>query len=137
VHEIQPGIVYRDSLVTVTAFRVHHGTWANAFGYRFQTPDMDIVLSGDAAPPSAIAAQCKRCDILIHEGGIFHRATESEYQRQFHTSMEDLLDVAKASRPKLMVLYHQRPGANEEAVRFLATGYEGRVVVARDLDEFP
>ena len=26
VHEIQPGVVYRDSLVTVTAFRVHHGT---------------------------------------------------------------------------------------------------------------
>lgn len=137
VREIHPGVVYRDSLVTVTAFRVHHGTWTHAFGYRFQTPDMDIVISGDAAPPSAIPAQCKQCDILIHEGGIFHRATESEYQRQLHTSMEDLLDIAKVSRPKLLVLYHQRPGPNEEALKLLAAGYHGRVVVAKDLDLFP
>lgn len=136
-HEIHPGVVYRDSLVTVTAFRVHHGTWPNAFGFRFQTPDKVIVISGDAAPPSAIPSQCNQCDILIHEGGISHRATESEYQRQFHTSMEDLLDVAKASRPKLLVLYHQRPGPNAEALRFLAAGYGGRVVVAKDLDLFP
>lgn len=137
VHEIQPGVVYRDSLVTVTAFRVHHGTWANAFGFRFQTPDKDIVISGDAAPPSAIPAQCRQCDILIHEGGIFRRATESEYQRHFHSSMEDVLDIAKISRPKLLVLYHQRSGPNEEALRFLTARYEGRVAVAKDLDEFP
>lgn len=137
VHEIDPGIVYRDALVTVTAFRVHHGTWKNAFGYRFQTPDKDIVISGDAAPPSAIPAQCKRCDILIHERGISHRAAAGEYQRQFHTSMEDLLAVAKLSRPTLLVLYHQRPGPNEEALDFLAKGYDGRVVVAKDLDVFP
>ena len=95
------------------------------------------MISGDAAPPSAIPAQCKQCDILIHEGGIFHRATESEYQRHFHSSMEDVLDIAKLSRPKLLVLSHQRSGPNEEALRFLTAGYEGRVVVAKDLDEFP
>jgi hypothetical protein len=52
VQEIEAGVVYRDSLVTVTAFAVHPGTFCHAFGYRFQTPDKDIVISGDAAPLS-------------------------------------------------------------------------------------
>src|SRR5580658_9572967 len=36
-HEIKPGAVYRDRNVTVTAFRVPHGDWGDAFGYRFDT----------------------------------------------------------------------------------------------------
>src|SRR5207253_539737 len=35
VHKISPSIVYRDSNVTVTAFRVPHGSWKYAFGYHF------------------------------------------------------------------------------------------------------
>jgi len=136
VQEIAPGVIYRDSLVTVTAFAVHHGTFPQAFGFRFQTPDRDIVISGDAAPPSAIPAQCHRCDILIHEGGYYHDDGASVYRRQFHTSMEELLDVARIARPRLLVLYHQTRGANEEGQRFIQAGFDGRVVVARDLDVF-
>lgn len=136
VNEITPGVVYRDSLVTVTAFAVHHGTFPQAFGYRFQTPDRDIVISGDAAPPSAIAAQCHGCDILIHEGGYYHSGTATAYRRQFHTSMEELLDVARAARPKLLVLYHQPRGNNEAGRQFIQAGFDGRVVVANDLDVF-
>jgi ribonuclease Z len=137
VHEIQPGVVYHDSLVTVTAFRVHHGTWQQAFGFRFQTPDKDIVISGDAASPSVIPDQCHSCDILIHEGGMWHRDAATAYQRDFHTSMEDLLAIAQQARPKLLVLYHQRPGPNEAGLQFIKAGYDGRVVVAKDLDIFP
>jgi ribonuclease Z len=136
VHEIAPGVVFRDSRVTVTAFAVHHGTFAQAFGFRFRTPDRDIVISGDAAPPSAIPVQCRRCDILVHEGGFFHREGTSAYRRAFHTSMEDLAAVARASHPKLLVLYHQPPGDNEVGLRYLREHYDGRVVVAKDLDVF-
>jgi ribonuclease BN (tRNA processing enzyme) len=46
VHEIDAGVVYKDSLVEVTAFAVPHGSWRQAFGYRIQTPDKVIVVSG-------------------------------------------------------------------------------------------
>jgi mRNA degradation ribonuclease J1/J2 len=36
--------------VTVKAFLVNHGDVPQAFGYRFETPDRAIVISGDAAP---------------------------------------------------------------------------------------
>lgn len=139
VHEIAAGVVYRDALVTITAFPVHHGTWAQAFGYRIQTPDKVIVLSGDAAPPSTVPEQCKRCDLLIHEGGFRLTAEESKYFRDFHTSAEELAEIARKSRPKLLVLYHQRP-AGPEAERgyaVLRSLYDGPIVVARDLDIFP
>lgn len=136
VHEISPGQVYHDSLVTVTAFAVHHGSFEHAFGFRFRTPDRDIVISGDAAPPSAIPAQCQGCDILIHEGGFFHRDSTTDYRRAFHTSMEDLVDIARASHPKLLVLYHQPRGDNEAGLQFIRAAYGGRVVVAKDLDVY-
>ena len=88
-------------------------------------------------PPRVRPAQCHGCDILVHEGGFFHREGSSAYRRAFHTSMEDLADVARADRPKLLVLYHQPPGDNEAGLRYLRDHYGGRVVVANDLDVFP
>src|SRR5712692_11602686 len=65
-HEVSPGVVYKDSNVTVTAFNVKHGEWGGrAFGYRFQTPDRTIVISGDTTPSERVVEQCNGCDILI------------------------------------------------------------------------
>lgn len=137
-HEIAPGVVYHDSLVTVTAFAVHHGDWAHAFGYRIQTPDKVIVLSGDAGPPSTVAEQCRGCDILIHEGGTVLAADANDYFRRFHTTTEELAEIARAAHPKLLVLYHQRPpgAAAERAYARLRALYAGPFVVARDLDVY-
>ena len=50
-HEVSPGLVYKDSNVSVTAFNVKHGEWGTrAFGYRFQTADRTIVITGDTLP---------------------------------------------------------------------------------------
>jgi ribonuclease Z len=138
VHEIEPGVVYRDSLVTVTAFAVHHGTVPHAFGYRIQTPDKVIVLSGDAGPPSTVAEQCRGCDILVHEGGSVLAADATDYFRRFHTTVEALAAIAAAAHPKLLVLYHQRPAGLvvERAYARLRQLYAGPFVVARDLDVY-
>lgn len=138
VHEIEPGVVYHDSLVTVTAFVVHHGTVPHAFGYRIQTPDKVIVLSGDAGPPSTVAEQCRGCDILVHEGGTILAADANAYFKSFHATAEALAEIATAAHPKLLVLYHQRPDspATERAYARLRQLYAGPFVVARDLDVY-
>lgn len=48
-HDVKPGVVYKDDKVKVTAFRVPHGEWPQAFGYRFDTPGRTIVISGDTS----------------------------------------------------------------------------------------
>src|SRR5262245_49441006 len=44
VHEIKPGLIYRDERVAVKSFSVKHGSWKYALGFRFETPDRVIVI---------------------------------------------------------------------------------------------
>ena len=143
VHEITPGIVYRDERVTVTAFAVTHGAWEQAFGYRFETPDRTIVISGDTGPGSRIEDQCRRCDVLIHEvysgAGFAKRPPEWQaYHARYHTSARELGAIASRAQPGLLVLYHQLiwSSTEEELLQEVRSAYDGKVVSAHDLDVY-
>lgn len=145
-HEIRAGVVYRDSNVTVTAFEVPHANWprGHSFGYRFQTADRTIVVSGDTRPSDAVVKACDGCDYLVHEVYSADRFRERSkewqaYHRDAHTSTTELAELATRAHPKLLVLYHQLFwGATDEGlVREVHRGYAGRVVSGRDLDVFP
>jgi ribonuclease BN (tRNA processing enzyme) len=143
VHEIEPGLVYEDDLVRVIAFPVQHGSWKEAFGYRFETPDRTVVISGDTRPSPAIVENCHGCDILVHEvysvAG-FRRRTPvwQRYHSSFHTSAHELGEIAAAARPGLLVLYHQLLWGStpERLVQEVKSAYEGAVVYGSDLDVF-
>ena len=64
-HEIKSGVIYKDEHVTVTAFPTQHAT--ESYGYRFDTPDRSIVISGDTSPTEETIKACNGCDVLIHE----------------------------------------------------------------------
>ncbi len=143
VHEVNPGVVFRDSNVVVTAFPVRHGAWEQAFGYRFQTADRTIVISGDAGPDSGIEEQCRRCDVLVHEvyseAGFAKREPEWQaYHSRYHTSSKQLGAIAKRAQPGLLVLYHQLiwSSSEEELLTEVRSVYDGKVVSAKDLDVF-
>ncbi len=144
VHEIaEPGVVFRDDRVTVTAFAVKHGSWPQAFGYRFKTPDRTIVISGDTGPDSRIEEQCQRCDVLVHEvyseAGFAKRPKEWQaYHSRYHTSTRELGAIASRAQPGLLVLYHQLiwSSTEEELLREVRSVYHGKVVSAHDLDVF-
>jgi len=142
-HEIRPGIVYRDSNVTVTAFAVPHGSWPDAYGYRFQTRDRVVVVSGDTAPSDAIVEQCNGCDVLVHEvystEGFKRRPPEwQRYHARYHTSSVELAAIATRAKPKLLVLYHQLFWGTSEAdlVKEVTALYNGKVISGKDLDVF-
>lgn len=147
-HEIQTGVVYRDAKVTVTAFNVPHGNLL-AYGYRFQTPDRVIVISGDTTPTDNVATACNGCDILVHE----HYSLASyarveprwqEYRRRHHTSTKQLAELATKARPGLLILYHRSnpPGTggtsapDSEVIQEMNEFYQGRWAIGRDLDVY-
>ncbi len=142
-HEIGPGVVFHDSNVTVTAFAVPHGEMSAAFGYRFQTADRTIVISGDTGPTDAVAAACNGCDVLVHEvyseRGFATRTPDwQRYHRHFHTSSSELARVASQAHPGLLVLYHQLFWGTtpDDLVAEVKQGYNGSVVSGSDLDVF-
>jgi ribonuclease BN (tRNA processing enzyme) len=140
-HEIKAGVIYKDENVTVKAFPVKHGTWQQAFGYRFETPDKIIVISGDCVPSESIVENCNGCDVLIHEvystTGFAKRPPEwQKYHSSFHTSSRELAEIASKAKPKLLVLYHQLFWgiSEEDLVKEVQQNYQGKVVSGRDLD---
>jgi ribonuclease BN (tRNA processing enzyme) len=143
VHEIKPGVVFHDERVTVTAFAVPHGAWPQAFGYRFQTPDRTIVISGDTGPTSRIEDQCPRCDVLVHEvyseAGFAKRPPAWQaYHARYHTSARELGAIANRAHPGLLVLYHQLiwSSTEDELLKEVRSVYNGKVVSAHDLDVY-
>jgi len=141
VHEIQPGIIYRDSNIIVKAFKMNHGAWKNAFGYRFETRDKVIVVSGDGTYSEELVKNAKDCDILVHEVYSMEGLSKREkrwqlYHSTFHTSTKQLADIAHKVHPKLIVLTHQLPfsASFESLLNEIKSYYKGPVVSGNDLD---
>ena len=141
---VAPGIVYRNSNVVVRAFEVPHSIWPHAFGYRVETADRTIVISGDTRASDAVVTACNGCDVLVHEvyaaeGFRSVPPARQAYHSAAHTSAYQLGDLATRARPGLLVLYHQLyfGGASDaDLLREVSTRYGGRVVSARDLDVY-
>ena len=52
--ELEDGIIFKDENIAVEAFRVNHGDFNDAYGFRFTSEDKVIVFSGDTAPSEAL-----------------------------------------------------------------------------------
>lgn len=143
VHEISPGVIYSDENVKVTAFLVKHGSWKEAYGYKFETKDRKIVISGDTAPTDEVVKACDGCDLLLHEvynpnGKQMQIPHWNEYFKAFHTSPAQLGDIARRAHPGLLVTYHEvLLGLPEEDLAGQIKGnYSGQWVSAKDLEVY-
>jgi ribonuclease BN (tRNA processing enzyme) len=108
-HEIKPGVTYRDANVTVTAFPTKHAM--ESYGYRFDTPDRSVVISGDTNPTEETIKACNGCDVLIHESKtqeLFARLPEGRrsFVAKYHTTSEQLAAPATKAKPGLLIVYH-------------------------------
>ncbi len=148
VHEIRAGIVYEKGGVRVTAIAVQHGAWKESFGYRIDTADRSIVISGDTRPSEALVKAARGVDILIHEAYSSSRLAPEDrpggkdwprYCREYHTSDVELGQLAARIQPKLLILDHlvRMDASDEELLASVRTGgYSGRAVIGRDLERY-
>jgi ribonuclease BN (tRNA processing enzyme) len=159
-HEINPGVIYRDEEVTVTAFATKHAM--ESYGYRFDTPDRSIVISGDTNPVEDTIRACHGCDVLVHEAQpveLLARMPESvqAFVGKYHTTTEQLAELAGKAKPRLLVVYHTLsfppgiapprllpPKAGTDSLyaspemlqKEIGSRYSGRFVIGKDLDVF-
>ncbi len=146
-HEVRAGVVYKDANVTVTVYPTKHTM--ESYGYRFDTADRSIVISGDTNPTQATIDACRGCDVLVHEvltqDWLGRRPDFQRYASQFHTTTPQLIELATKAKPGLLILYHAslsiRPVVDSERSTIATvlremSPYAGRVVVGRDLDVY-
>ena len=76
-----------------------------SFGYRFDTPDRSIVITGDTAPTQATIDACNGCDILIHEVNTLaalaaRPAMFQAFAAMYHSSTAQLAELAAQAKPQ-------------------------------------
>ena len=148
-HEIEAGSFYEDDNVKVTAFEVQHAGLEHAFGFRVETRDRTIVISGDTSPTAALIQNGRGCDVLIHEAYSHHtyEAVSPQwqaYRRNSHTSSTEVANLAKELQPGLLVLTHRVnvgaamtvPDSEDVLLQEVRQLYSGPIATAHDLDVF-
>jgi ribonuclease BN (tRNA processing enzyme) len=159
-HDIKAGVIYKDEKVTVTAFVTKHAM--ESYGYRFETPDRTIVISGDTNPVEATINACNGCDVLIHEAQPLELLAKlpksiQSFVGKYHTTTEQLAELASKAKPKLLVIYHTisfppgiapprllPPNAGPDALyassemlqKEIGSRYSGKFVIGKDLDVY-
>ncbi|MHA6631506.1 MBL fold metallo-hydrolase [Pseudonocardia sichuanensis] len=147
----EPIPVWTDGDVRITATLVDHHPTAPAFGFRFDTPDGSIVVSGDTCPSENLIDLARGADYLVHE--VIDPLFVEELVKQLpaeqadplrthllesHTTIDQVGPVAEAARVGTLVLSHLAPAHNPPE-RWLEAqkGFSGRLIVGADLMQLP
>ncbi len=156
----RPAPVWEGDGVRVLAARVHHPPVEPAVGFRIETPEGVVAVSGDTRPCEEVLALAAGAEVLVHEAVLGSRVAGEPWGASilgYHAEAEALGRLLAggarrcaaagagagrgnaASGPPTLLLTHLIPApAGEAEEREYAAavrrgGYAGRVVVARDL----
>jgi ribonuclease BN (tRNA processing enzyme) len=139
-HDVEPGAVYQDANVQVTAVENTHFNFPaddpargkyRSYSYRFQTPDRVIVFTGDTGPSAALIQLAKGADLLVTEvnvtedvielqkrNGAWQARTAAEqegwikHMQEEHITPEQVGQMAAAAGVKTVVMTHFTPTAD-------------------------
>lgn len=136
VHEVQPGAVYSQGAVKVTAFAVEHHDGDPAFGYRIDAGGRAVLLTGDTTLTDNLANMARHVDVLI--SNVAAGTQELERSGGITPILDKLMrpeqaaSLFSAAMPRLAVYSHivkkGLPGKDGDEVilgRTRAAGYTG------------
>ena len=142
-HVVQPGVIYNDGEIKVTAFLVDHAPVKPAFGYRFESHGRVIVFSGDYNPHDDLIPSLKDADVLVSEVYLpeYFDNREStnvkERLKRYHCTPEQAAELAQKAGVKKLVFTHIiPPDQSDEIVRRARKIFSGEVVAGKDLTRF-
>jgi ribonuclease Z len=135
--------VWSDGEVSVLAGEVRHEPIENAVGYRVETPDGVVAISGDTVVCDEVAALAEGADVMVYEAlrsdVIKQRPADKQYILHYHADTRLLgRQMAELQIPVLM-LTHLIPAPSTDAEKQLFVdevregGYEGEIMVCDDL----
>jgi ribonuclease Z len=147
--------VLDDGGLTIVAFKVEHAPVEPAVGYKITYKGRTAVISGDTKASALVEAQAKGVDLLVHEAlspelvGIVGDAAKTAGRANlakimgdildYHTSPEEVGEIAAKANVKALLLYHIVPPLPLSALEgpFLGRSreiYKGPITVGRDGD---
>ena len=134
--------VWRSAEIRVSAILVRHEPVVPAVGYRVDSPEGAVAISGDTIACAEVERLSEGVELLIHEALLSESYAEGSPIREYHTDAIELGRMAARIGVPRLVLTHLVPSPmdQEQADRFArevrAGGYDGDLTVGRDLDRF-
>lgn len=143
--DVEPGLVYDEGGIEVTAFEVDHGDGIHpAYGYRVDYGPYSVAFSGDMKYDERIIEHAKGVDVLVMEV----ISAEVEMRRaqiqgplaiervlSHHISEEQAGSIFAEVKPRLAVYSHivPSPAVAEDLIPPTRRTYDGRLAVGYDL----
>ena len=128
---VAQGEIYNDGLTRVSAFLVDHGAVKPAFGYRVDSADHSVVISGDTKFCQNLVDFAKGADCLIHAAWGAGWKNPTPPSKRSIASAEDAGRVFAIVKPKLGIVYHYKDEQGLwDAVR---KEYKGPLAIGKDL----
>ena len=141
--DIEEGIIYDASGVSVTAFEVDHAPIQPAFGYRIDYIGRSVVVCGDTRFSEHLISCAMGSDVLIHEviapdlmRGRFGGSSEAmERVIEHHTVPEKTGEVFARANPRLAVYSHIIPvnATADDIIPLTRKTYSGPLEIGEDL----
>ncbi|MBT3941518.1 MAG: MBL fold metallo-hydrolase [Chloroflexi bacterium] len=129
--------------VRVLATRVQHDPVIPSVGYRIESPDGVVAITGDTTVCDEVGLLAEGADVLVHEAMLSEAVigTPRESIMHYHSDSVGIGETAKSAGVKSLMLTHMIPAPDaiengvaryEAAVR--SGGFTGSLVVGEDLD---
>ncbi|MDW3177002.1 MAG: MBL fold metallo-hydrolase [Acidimicrobiia bacterium] len=139
-----PTEVWSTTDVRVLAGQVRHEPIVGAVGYRIETPDGVVAISGDTVVCDEVAALAVGADVVVYEAmrvdEIRKRPADKQYIIEYHADTRLIgAQMAQLDVP-IVMLTHLIPAPRTDAHRqaFIDEvregGYDGEIIVCDDLD---
>lgn len=146
---IEPGVIYEEDGLRITAFPVDHRPIEPAFGYRFDFLGRSVVVSGDTVATATLGEAAKGSDLLLHDAMALPLVQQVERMmssagnqrmsklikdvQDYHAPIPDILELAKQAGVGTVALYHLVPApANPAVLKQFMSGLPEDVVVTMD-----
>lgn len=146
---MEPFKIFEDDRVRVTATLVEHPPLAPAFGFRFDTDEGSVTISGDTAPCENLVRLAEGTDLLLHEAididGMkeVYRNTPGtppesidaamQHHYQAHTTPRDAAEIADRAGARKLALHHLVPGSiGNHIITAAEENFPGTVLIPDD-----
>jgi len=141
-HEIKKGgeVVYDNDGIKITAFLVNHYPVEPAYGYKIESGEQSIVISGDTSYSENLILHAKETDLLIHEIADAEQQLITNNPRlkrvmAYHTTPEQAASILNQVNPKQAIFTHVLLFVIDEqqVSKKIKNLYRGKFHIANDL----
>lgn len=143
----EPVEVWSKGDVRVLAGQVRHEPVVGAVGYRIESPDGVVVITGDTTVCPEVAALSAGADVVVYEAMRFQTymndlPPEAQYISEYHADTRLIgAQMSELDVPTVMLTHlippPDTPSAKEGFADDLRShGYEGQIMVCDDLDSY-